>query len=91
MSQQQSSVLSQQKKAQVQSWLTKVPVAAENIKFGPKWVGNRRFGPKQRPNESYVLSGPIQTTPEVKNKQKIDFSRKTGPGGPRRTSAAPVS
>ena len=86
-----TSVLSQQKKAQVQSWLTKVPVGAENIKFGPKWVQNRRFGPKQRPNESYGLSGPIRTTPEAQNKQKIDFSRKTGPGGPRRTSAAPVS
>ena len=87
----ETSVLSQQKKAQVQSWLTKVPVGAENIKFGSKWVENRRFGPKQRPNESYGLSGPIRTTPEAKNSQKIDFSRKTAPGGPRRTSAAPVS
>ena len=87
----ETSVLSQQKKAQVQSWLTKVPVGAENIKFGPNWVENRRFGPKQRPNESYGLSGPIRTTPEAQNNQKIDFSRKTGPGGPRRTSAAPVS
>ena len=67
----ETSVLSQQKKAQVQSWLTKVPVGAENIKFGPKWVQNRRFGPKKRPNESYSLSGPIRTTPEAKNVQKF--------------------
>ena len=80
----ESSVLSQQNKAQVQSWLTKVPVGAENIKFGPKWIENRRFGLKQRLNESQGLSGPIRTTPEAKNRQKIDFSRKTAPGGPRR-------
>ena len=77
--------------SQAKPKLTKVPVGAKNIKFGPKWVENRRFGPKQRPNESYGLSGPIRTTPEAKNSQKIDFSRKTAPGGPRRTSAAPVS
>ena len=77
----ETSVLSQQKKAQVQSWLTKVPVRSKNIQFGPKWVENRRFGPKQRPNESYGLSGPIRTTPEAKNGPKIDFSRKTAPGG----------
>ena len=80
-----------QSQAKPKSWLTKVPFGAENIKFGPKWVENRRFGPKQRPNESYGLSGPIRTTPEAKNSKKIDFSRKTAPGGPRRTSAAPVS
>ncbi len=80
-----------QSQAKPKSWLTKVPVGAENIKFGPKWVENRRFGPKQRPNESYGLSGPIRTTPEAKNSQKINFSRKTAPGGPRQTSAAPVS
>ena len=39
-------------------------VRSRNIKFGPKWVENRPFGPKQRPNESYRLSGPIRTTPE---------------------------
>ena len=60
----------QQKKAQVQSWLAKVPVPSKNLKFGSKWVENRPFGPKQRPNESYGLSGPIQTTPEAKNGQK---------------------
>ena len=53
--------------AKPKSWLAKVPVGAENIKFGPKRVENRRFGPKQRPNESYGLSGPIWTTPEAKN------------------------
>ena len=73
-----------QGQAKRKSWLTKVPVGAKNIKFGPKWVENRQFGPKQRPNESYGLSGPIRTTPEAKNGQKIDFSRKTAPGGPRR-------
>ena len=66
-------------------------VRSKNIEFGPKWVENRRFGPKQRPNESYRLSGPIWTTPEAKNDQKIDFLRKTCPGGPRRTSAAPLT
>ena len=41
-----------QSQAKPKSWLAKVPVGAENIKFGSKWVENRRFGPKQRPNES---------------------------------------
>ena len=89
VSQEQPAARSSQ--AKPKSWLAKVPVGAENIKFGPKRVENRPFGPKQRPNESYGLSGPIRTTPEAKNSQKIDFSRKTAPGGPRRTSAAPVS
>ena len=44
MSAAETSVLSQQKKAQVQFWLTKVPVPSKNIKFGPKWVKNRGFG-----------------------------------------------
>ena len=83
----ETSVLSQQKKAQVQSWLTKVPVGAENIKFGPKWVQNRPFGLKQRPNESNGLSGPIRTTPEARKRAKTDFSRKTAPGG---QAAAPL-
>ena len=62
-------------------------VRAQIIENGPKWVENRRFGPKQRPNESYRLSGPIRTTPEAKNGPKSDFLRETaprGPGGPRR-------
>ena len=42
----ETSVLSQQKKAQVQSWLTKVPVPSHNIKFCPKWVENRACGLK---------------------------------------------
>ena len=86
-----------QGQAKRKSWLTKVPVGAENIKFGPKWVENRRFGPKQRPNESYGLSGPIRTTPEAKNSKNIYFSRKTAPvgppadlGGPRFIGAPPV-
>ena len=57
-------------------------VRSKNIKFGPKWVENRPFGLKQRPNESYRLSGPIRTTPEAKNGQKFDFLWKTAPGGP---------
>ena len=56
-------------------------VRAQIIENGPKWVENQSFGPKQRPNESYGLSGPIRTTPEAKNGQKIDFLRKTDPGG----------
>ena len=62
-------------------------VRAQIIENGPKWVENRPFGPKQRPNESYGLSGPIRTTPEAKNGQKKILLRKTdpgGPGGPRR-------
>ena len=135
----ETSVLSQQKKAQVQSWLTKVrpvqkhqiwpemgrestvwpetwsrsmpgpfrslwdgsnplqgavsglvlevqvgsimSVRAQIIENGLKWVENRPFGLKQRPNESYGLSGPIRTTPEAKNGQKTWFLKKTGPGG----------
>ena len=69
----------------------KVPVRSKNIKFGPKWVENQPFGSKQRPNEPNRLSGPIRTTPEAKNGQKSDFSRKTAPRGPRRTSAAPLT
>ena len=87
----ETSVLSQQKKAQVQSWLTKVPVPSKDIKFGLKWVENRRFGPKQRPNESYGLSGPIRTTPEAKNGKKTDFLRKTAPGGRPAAPSDPVS
>ena len=41
-----------QSQAKSKSWLTKVPVGARNIKFGPKWVENRRFGVKLGPNES---------------------------------------
>ena len=66
-------------------------VGSKNIKFGPKWVENRPFGLKQGPNEPNRLSGPILTTPEAKNSQKTDFTRKTAPRGPRRTSAAPLT
>ena len=71
---------SQPRLAQVQSWLTKVRVRPKNIKFGLKWVENRPFGPKQRPDESYSLSGPIQTTPEAKNEQKTKFSNAPASG-----------
>ena len=57
-------------------------VTSKNIKFDPKRVENRRFGPKQRPNEPNRLSGPIRTTPEAKNDQKFDFLKKTAPRGP---------
>ena len=86
VSQEQPAARSSQ--AKPKSWLAKVPVGAENIKFGPKGVENRPFGPKQRPNESYGLSGPIRTTPEAKNRQKKRLFKENGP---RRTSAAPVS
>ena len=66
-------------------------VRAQIIKNGPKWVENRPFGPKRKPNESYGLSGPIRTTPEAKNSKKIDFSRKTAPGGWPAAPADPVS
>ena len=80
-----------QSQAKPKSWLTKVPVGAENIKFGAKWVENQPFGPKQRPNESYGLSGPIRTTPEAKNALKTDFLRKTAPGGRPAAPSDPVS
>ena len=89
VSQEQPAARSSQ--AKPKSWLAKVPVGAENIKFGPKRVENRRFGPKQRPNESYGLSGPIRTTPEAKNGQKSDFLRETAPGGRPAAPSDPVS
>ena len=54
-------------------------VRSKNIKFNPKWVENRPFGPKQRPNESYGLSGPIRTTPETKNGPNKIFFKGNGP------------
>ena len=42
---------------------TKVAVCSKNIKFGPKWIENQRFGLKIGPNESHGLSEAIQTTP----------------------------
>ena len=75
-------------KGQVGSTLS---VRSQIIENGSKWVENSRFGPKQRPNESYSLSGPIRTTSEAKNKEKIDFSRKTAPGGRPAAPADPVS
>ena len=48
---------SAQASAQVQSWLTKVPVPSKNIKFGPKWVENRRFGLKLGPAACRDRSG----------------------------------
>ena len=53
----ETSVLSQQKKAQVQSWLTKVPVPSKDIQFGPKWVENRPFGLKLGPEACQDRSG----------------------------------
>ena len=41
-----------QRQAKSKSWLTKVLVRAKNIKFGPKWVENRRLGLKFGPNQS---------------------------------------
>ena len=66
-------------------------VRSQNIKYGPKWVENRPFGPKQRPNEPNRLSGPIRTTPEAKNSQKQIFFKENGPRRHRRTSAAPLT
>ena len=57
----ETSVLSQQKKAQVQSWWTKVPIPSQNIKFGPKWVENRRFGLKLGPEACQDRSGAFGT------------------------------
>ena len=46
-----------QSQAKPKSWLTKVPVGAEIIKFGPKWVENRRFGLKLGPEACQDRSG----------------------------------
>ena len=53
--------------------LSTITVRAQIIEIGPKWVENQPFGPKQRPNESYGLSGPIRTTPEAKNTPNLSF------------------
>ena len=66
-------------------------VRSQNIKYGPKWVENRPFGPKQRPNEPNRLSGPIRTTPEAKNGKNKNKLKENGPRRPRRTSAAPLT
>ena len=66
-------------------------VRSKNIKYGPKWVENRRFGPKQKPNEPNRLSGPIRTTPEAKNGQKKLFLRKRPPAAPADLGGPPHS
>ena len=66
-------------------------VRAQIIENGPKWIENRPFGPKQKPNESYGLFGPIRTTPEAKNGLKTKFLRKTALGGRPAAPADPVS
>ena len=68
-----------------------VSVRAQIMENDSKWVENGPFGPKQRPNESYGLSGPIRTTPEAKNGQKSDFLRKAAPGGRPAAPLDPVS
>ena len=59
-------------------------VRSQIIENGPNRIQNRPFGPKQRPNESYGLSGPIRTTPEAKNGLKNKFLSEAAPGAPRR-------
>ena len=66
-------------------------VRSKNIKFGPKWVENRPFGPKQKPNEPNWLSGSIRTTHEAKNGQESDFLQETAPGGRPAAPLDPVS
>ena len=66
-------------------------VRAQIMENDPKWVENGPFGPKQRPNESYGLSGPIRTTPEAKNGQKSDFFKETAPSGRPAAPSDPVS
>ena len=39
-------ILAKSCQSKSKSRLTKVPVGSQNIKFGPKWDGNRRFGLK---------------------------------------------
>ena len=66
-------------------------VLSQIIENGANRVQNRQFGPKQRPNESYGLCGPIWTTPEAKNSLKAEFLRKTAPGGRPAAPSDPVS
>ena len=80
----ETSVLSQQKKAQVQSCLTKVPVPSQNIKFGSKWVENRRFGLKSGPNGSGQPSGFIWTKFQAKPSILDPFRTKFDVFGPDR-------
>ena len=87
----ETSVLSQQNNAQVQSWLTKVPGRSQIIENDPNRMQNRPFGPKQRPNESCGMCGPIQTTPKSKNGLKTVSLKKTDPGGQLAAPTDPVS
>ena len=68
-----------------------VSVRAQIMENGSKWVENGPFGPKQKPNESYGLSGSIRTTPEAKNGQKSNFFKETAPSGRPAALSDPVS
>ena len=75
----ETSVLSQQKKAQVQSWLTKVRVQSKIIKSGPKCVENRWFGLKLGPEACQDRPGAFG--------MGLTHSKgrpRPGPGGPSR-------
>ena len=65
------------------------PVRPKNIKFGPNWVQNQRFGLKICPNGSYGLSGPIRTTPRTQD-GVLDPILPHRHGGPGRLMSHPL-
>ena len=54
---------------------TRFPSRAQNIKHGPKWVQNRRFGLKIGPCESYGRFGPVRTGPGPKKSKSMPQNR----------------
>ena len=54
---------------------TRFPSRAKNIKNGPKWVQNRRFGLKIGPCESYGHFGPVRTSPGPKKSKSMPKNR----------------
>ena len=65
-------------------------VRAQIIENELKWVENRPFRPKQRPNESCGMSGPIRNIPEAINGLKTVFMENY-PGGRPAAPSEPVS
>ena len=57
---------------------TRFPSRAKNIKNGPKWVQNRRFGLKIGPRESYGRFGPVRTGPGPKKSKSMPKNHQGG-------------
>ena len=54
---------------------TRFSSRAQNIKNGPKWIQNRRFGLKIGPRESYDHFGPVRTGPGPKTFKSMPKNR----------------